>query len=289
VIGFNQPARLALVPDLVARDSLSTAVAVNAVVFSLARFVGPALAGVLMVTAGTGAVFAANAASTLAFLAVLSRIRGRGGGEGGRRAGSLLGSVAEGLRYAARRPGIATVLALMLALSLGVRPFAELLPGFAGRVFGGGAETLALLASTIGLGAVVGGLWLAQRGDAPGLARIVLASMALAACAVLGFAASASLWTALPSAAVAGFALTTSGVGSQTLLQMAVDGAMRGRVLSLYGLLVRGGPALGALAMGAASELVGLRWPVAAGALAMLALSGLAWRARVARALEATG
>jgi predicted MFS family arabinose efflux permease len=83
---------------------------------------------------------------------------------------------------------------------------------------------------------------------------------------------------ALPCVAVIGFCLVVCGVSTQTLLQLAVDGAMRGRVLSLYGLIFRGGPALGALAMGVASEGVGLRWPLAAGSVAVLVLLVWAWR-----------
>ena len=292
IVGINQPARLALVPSLVSRQSLSTAIALNSVVFNLARFVGPAVAGLLIVSAGTAFAFAVNAASFLAFLLALRGIRlvspeataprGRGG---------LLGTVAEGVRYAAGHSGIAALLGLMLVLSVAVRPFIELLPGFAVAVLGGGAATLAMLTSTIGLGAIVGGVWLAQRGEAQGLTRIVLAAMGAAGAAVLGFALSHSLWTALPCVAVAGFLLVTCGVGVQTLLQTAVDGSMRGRVLSLYGILFRAGPAFGALAMGGASELVGLALPLAIGCVLSTGLALFAWqrRTRIAHALEAPG
>ena len=102
IVGINQPARLALVPSLVSRQSLSTAIAINSVVFNLARFVGPAVAGLLIVSAGTAFAFAVNAVSFLAFLLALRGIRlvtpeataprGRGG---------LPGTIAEGMRYAA--------------------------------------------------------------------------------------------------------------------------------------------------------------------------------------------
>ena len=148
-----------------------------------------------------------------------------------------------------------------------------------------------MLTSTIGLGAIIGGVWLAQRGEAQGLTRIVLAAMGAAGAAVLGFALSHNLWTALPCVAMAGFLLVICGVGVQTLLQTAVDGSMRGRVLSLYGILFRAGPAFGALAMGGASELVGLALPLAIGCVLSTGLALFAWqrRATIAHGLEAPG
>ena len=161
----------------------------------------------------------------------------------------------------------------MLASSILVRPVTELLPGFADAVFGGGADTLALLTATFGVGATVGAVTLAMRaGDQNGLARLCLLAMAVSTAALLGFAAAGSLAAALPAIALCGAAQVISGVSGLTLVQLTVASAMRARVLSLYGLLFRGGPAVGAVAMGAASDLVGLRWPVAAGAAVMLAL-----------------
>jgi predicted MFS family arabinose efflux permease len=96
---------------------------------------------------------------------------------------------------------------------------------------------------------------------------VVFANTLLMTAALLGFAATARFWVALPCLAVAGFGLVVSGIGAQTLVQSAVATAMRGRVMALYGMIFRGGPALGALAMGMVSERAGLRAPVAAGAL----------------------
>jgi len=292
VIGINQPARLALVSSLVSRQNLSTAIAINSVVFNLARFLGPAIAGALIVAGGTAVAFAANAVSFLAFLMALHSLRVVLPESPLRRSScSLLGNVADGFRYAAGHRGIAMLLIMMAILSIAVRPFIELMPGFAAGVLEGGAGTLALLSSTIGIGAVAGGIWLAQRGGSEGLTRIVLVGTTMAGVTVLGFALSRSLWTALPCVALTGFFLVTCGVGVQTLLQTAVDGSMRGRVLSLYGLLFRGGPALGALAMGAASEIAGLAAPLVAGCLASTAITLLAWRrlAHASLTLEGSG
>lgn len=291
VFGFNQPARLALVPSLVPRDDLPTAVAINAIIFNLARFIGPAIAGALIVAWGTAPAFGINAISYFAFLFALMRLSGvdeleakppRDGGA------SVFGEFVDGLSYAARHPGIGILLLLMAIMSVAVRPMVELMAGFAADVFAGGADTFAMLSATLGLGAIAGGFWLANRGSQNGLAVIVLVSMAVASFATFGFVAGNSLWLALPCVAIFGFAMVSTGVSTQTLVQIAVDGNMRGRVLSLYGLIFRGGPALGALVMGAASEFVGLRWPLAIGAAIALGFMVWAWgrRQTVANALE---
>jgi predicted MFS family arabinose efflux permease len=281
VIGFNQPARLALVPSLVPRADLATAVAINSIVFNTARFIGPALAGLAIVALDIGAVFALNALSFLVFLFALWRLRLRplAAPRPGR---SMLGAVAEGLGYALRHPGIGPILVLQAVLAVSARPFVELLPGFAAEVFGRGAPGLAALSSTIGIGAIAGGLWLAQRPGHAGLPRVVLLSSVVVALSVLAFALCPWFWPALACVAVAGVAMVVAGAGTQTVLQTAVAEDMRGRVLSLFGLIFRGGPALGALVIGTASEALGLSAPVAVGALLGLLAALWLWRRREA-------
>jgi predicted MFS family arabinose efflux permease len=279
VIGFNQPARLALIPSLVPRPHLATAVAINSIVFNTARFIGPALAGVVIVALDVSAVFALNALSFLGFLFALSRLR-LPPSAAPRSRRSMLGAIADGLRYALRHPGIGPILVLQAVLAVCARPFVELLPGFAAEIFGRGAPGLALLSSTIGIGAIAGGLWLAQRPGQTGLPRIVLATSVMTALTVLAFALCRWFWPAVGCVALAGFAMVVAGAGTQTVLQTAVDEHMRGRVLSLFGLIFRGGPALGALAMGAASEALGLQAPLTAGALIGLVAALLLWRRR---------
>ncbi len=284
--GVEQPARLALVPSLVPRSDLATAVAINAIVFNTARFIGPALAGLAIVWIGVGTVFALNALSFIAFLLALARLR-LAPSPRPRRAPPVLTAVGEGLRYTVGHAGIGPILLLHVVLSVGARPFFELLPGFADEVFGRGAPGLATLSSTVGIGAIVGGFWLAQRNDQSRLAQVVLVNSLLIAFSTLGFALSTWFPAAIACVAVGGFAMVATGVGTQTLMQTAVEDEMRGRVLSLFGLIFRGGPALGALVMGAASEFVGLQVPLAAGALLGIGACGLLWRQRqsIVRAL----
>lgn len=290
VVGVNQPARLALVSSLVPRSQLSTAVAINSIVFNLARFIGPALAGILILTVGVGAAFAANAASYLVFLVALARIRldtqnMPAAGANGR---SIVADVAEGVRYLAGHAGIGPLLLLVTVLSVGVRCYVELLPGFAADVFSRGAGGLAALGSAVGVGAVAGGLWLARRGGPPGLARVAMLHSLLTTLAILGFAATDWFPAGLVFAAVSGVFMAISGVSAQSIIQLAVEPQVRGRVLSLYGIIVRAGPAMGAMLLGAASELVGLRLPLVAGALVCVTVWLFVWRrrARVEAALE---
>jgi predicted MFS family arabinose efflux permease len=292
IAGFNQPARLALIPSLVRREDLAAAVAINSIIFNSARFIGPEVAGLMIVSGGISAAFAANAVSFVFFLVALSRIHLETRPDNSPVArGSLLGDVAAGIRYAAHHPGIAPLLLLLTIVCICVRPVVELLPGFAAAVFASGADGLAVLTSTVGAGAVLGGLWLARRSSDPaGLTTIALGNTLVLALALLAFVASDRWWIALPALAVLGACMVITGVGTQTLLQLSVAGSMRGRVLSLYGIIFRGGPAVGALIMGVASERAGLRLPLAIGAV--LAIFAWLWtwsaRGRITGALEAT-
>ena len=268
VLAFGQPVRLAIVPSLVARQDLSAAIGINSLIFNGARFVGPMIAGFLILRYGVGWAFAFNAATFVVFLAMLSRIRlehreQRALARGVR---NVPGEIADGYAYAARHKGIGPMLIVLTIVAICARPFMELLPGFADAVFGRGAEGLAWLTSAAGLGAMLGGLWLAQRGAVAGLTATTVSCIALLAAMLIGFSATDVFWLALPCLAVAGFAMIVVGAGEQTLLQNAVDPGLRGRVMGLYGMINRGGPAVGALVMGTLSSYVGLQWPVAGGA-----------------------
>jgi predicted MFS family arabinose efflux permease len=290
VAAFNQPARLALIPSLVPREHLGAAVAINSVVFNLARFIGPAIAGVAIVAGGVSLAFALNAISFAAFLVALSRVRlAREEGGPTRARPGLLGALTEGVSYVVRHAGIAPLLLLLIFTSIGVRPLVELMPAFASRVFNSGAEGLATLTASVGVGAIIGGLWLAGRSETRGLTGVVLFSVAGMGVVTILFAASDRLLFAAPLLVVSGFFVVCAGVATQTLIQLAVEAEMRGRVLSLYGLIFRGGPAIGALIMGTASDYVGLRWPIITGAvLVLLAWSVVRTRAQAIRtSLEA--
>lgn len=289
VVSFWQPARMAMIPNLVRREDMASAVAINSVIFNAARFIGPAIAGVVIVGYGAGYAFLANAISYLPFIAALWIIQPNMNGRKPKHGGGIFAQMADGYRYALTHPGIGPMLILMLITCIAMRPVFELLPGFAAEIFGRGAEGLSMMATATGIGAVIGGLYLGQRNGLEGLVQLSLVSVVAMVAALLVFSLTSNFWVALIALAVAGGAMVTHGAGSQTLIQAAVDEDMRGRVVALYGMLFRGGPAIGALGMGWVSEWAGLQWPLVAGcAIACLALLWMTGRRMAIRdAMEA--
>ena len=261
-----QPSRLALIPTLVDRASLPSALAINAIIFNAARFLGPAAAGIVIAKVSVGAAFAVNAATYVVFLVAMTNLRGIPALPVAATQ-SVLKASAEAYGYASRHPGIAPMLLLFTVTTIGTRGFVELFPGFADRVFGRGPEGLATLTSTVGLGAIFGAGWMLLRPAIAGLTGLVLANTLMISLAILAFTASNQFYLALPCVFLAGAAMTITGVGAQTLIQAAVDIRMRGRIMALYGMIFRAGPAVGAVLMGSLSERFGLRLPLAVGAL----------------------
>jgi len=284
-----QPSRLALIPTLVDRPALPSALAINSIVFNAARFIGPAIAGLLIARVSVAAAFAANAVSYLAFQLALFNLRGLPPIPVAERQNAIRASI-EAYAYASRHPGIAPMLLLFVVTTIGTRGFIELFPGFADHVFSRGPEGLAMLTSTVGFGAIFGGAFMLSRDAIAGLTQIVLAATLAMSLAILAFTASDRFYLALPCVFVAGAAMTITGTGAQTLIQAAVDARMRGRVMALYGMIFRAGPAVGAVLMGSASERLGLRLPLAVGAVVSCAFWVLARlrQPRIAAALEAS-
>lgn len=269
VIAINQPVRLAIVPHLVSRENMTTAIGLNSMIFNSARFTGPMIGGLLIDYSGVGWAFLFNAISYVWFVVILGLIHIDNPRSSKERTHvrEVPREIREGYRYASRHKGIARMLILLTVVAICGRPYMELLPGFVDNVFGRGAQGLAWLVSVTGLGAMCGGFWLAQRGQVMGLTRQVVIHTLVLGLSLVGFAATNLFGFALLCLFVTGFAMIVVGVGEQTLLQNAVDPAMRGRVMSLYGMIGRGAPAIGALAMGGLSETMGLQAPVIGGAL----------------------
>ena len=283
-----QPSRLALIPTLVDRAALPSALAINAIIFNSARFLGPAFAGIVIAKLSVVAAFAVNAATYLIFLVAMSNLRGIPALPVAATQ-SVLKASAEAYGYASRHPGIAPMLLLFAITTIGTRGFVELFPGFSDSVFGRGPEGLATLTSTVGLGAIFGAGWMLLRPAIAGLTGLVLWNTLLISLAIFAFTLTDHFLLALPCVFVAGTAMTITGVGAQTLIQAAVDIRMRGRIMALYGMIFRAGPALGAVLMGSLSERFGLRLPLAVGAIVSCAF--WAWtrfkQQRIAETLEA--
>jgi predicted MFS family arabinose efflux permease len=174
--------------------------------------------------------------------------------------------ITAGYSYVSAHPGIGPLLLIFAAATVLVRPITELLPSFADGIYGRGAQGLAWMTSAVGLGAMLGGASMIRRSDTAKLVKAAVGSLMLLSASTLAFALVPSFWVGLLLLFAFGMTTSSSGIGTQTLTQSAVDDDMRGRVMSLYGVIFRGGPAVGALLMGGLSEHLGIQIPVAVGA-----------------------
>jgi len=285
---FWQPVRLALMPNLVPRSEIATAIALNSSTFNAAQFVGPALAAILLPLGGPGLAFAFNIPAAAAMVWALSNIDVPFQTEKTAARGTFLGDALAGIRYGAAHPGIGPMLLLLLALGTMIRPLTELLSALAGSVFLLDVAGFSIMASSLGIGAMVGAVWMLRRGNKDGISEIALLSGLVGGAAAFLIVNVTWLPFAMVCLAALGFSMTSGGIATQQVVQFAVPDEMRGRVLGLFGMIFRSGPALGALVMGRIGDAVGLGWPVSVGSLVGLAVYTYAYsrRARLRAALE---
>ena len=274
--GFYHPVRLSIMPSLLPRSDLANGIAINSVTFNFARFLGPAIAGLLIFKFGIASVFAGNVLSYLCFIVALLKLDIGAATTRGRATTTLLADLKEGFRYTINHRTIGPMLLLLFAVSLCLRPFVDMLPALAAKQFLGGAETLALLTSSVGIGAMITGLILAGIHHTRLIETILAMSFALSL-TIIGFMMTTSIVIGLIAAAIAGACMVASGVSMQILMQMSATDALRGRVLSLYSIIFFGGPAAGALMMGALSEVFGFKTPFITAAIGILALVVFVW------------
>lgn len=275
VTAAHTPIRLALLPRLVERNALPSAIGYSAMVFNSARIVGPAIGAWLLTLAPVPIVYAVSAAALLGATAALLRVRGIERGEAAPASGSLAAQLRAGVRYAASHERIRLVFLITCASGLLGRTLIELLPAVSGQLLGGDSTTLAALSAAAGGGSILGGLLVSrQSGRLSVLARLVLGGLALAALVI----ATAHGWRALPAVALAvatvALCTTTIGTGCQALAQLMVEETFRGRVMSLWTVVAMGTPAIGTLLVGMGADRFG--FPVALSTTAMLALLVLA-------------
>lgn len=288
--GAHLPVRLALIPALVPRHQLQSAMAINSVAFNLSRFVGPAIAGVLIATLGVAAAFAFNAASYLAILAALVMVETRLFRRSEEAGSHVWAELKDGVRYALARTPVRQLLGLVAMASFFGRGPLELLPAFAESVFGRGSTGLAILTAAAGAGAIGSGL-IISRGLVRLRIRYLAIGIAIVGCLIIVLGIVRAFWLGVATVAALGFMLTMCGVGAQVLLQTLIDDQVRGRVSSLWGMIAFGGTAFGGLIVGAGASAFGLsRATLAVGILCMLLTLRIYLRrlaaARAARPLE---
>ena len=273
--GIHQPFRQALVGTIVDRREIAAAIGINSTIWNSSRMIGPAISAMIILYYGVGVTFVVNALSYVPMLAGLYLIVARQQISGKKSLMDVPSEILEGVRHVAGHRLIGPLLVLLFAVSFFGRAVAELLPGFAGAVFGMNADGLAMLTAGAGFGSLLSGIWLSRRGRLRGLGDILISSLFLIFVTQTAFAASPDIATATAVFVVWGFLLNACGIIVQSLVQAEVPDSIRGRVVSLYGILWLGTPAVGAFIMGAIADFVGFRWPVAIAAAAILA--AFAW------------
>ena len=256
--GAHTPVRMTLVPNLVSREQLQSAIATTSVSFNVSRFVGPAIAGLIIATLGVSAAFALNGISYLAIVAAVFFVKLRPMASREKKPGDVWSELLDGVRYVRKHRMIRSLLIMIAVASVFGRGALEMLPAFADAVFRRGSSGLAILTSVIGVGAVATGLVLSRSTLWLNIG-IIRVSVVSAGLLIVAFGANTAFWLAVPIVTLLGVILSLGGIGSQILLQGLVDEEVRGRVSSLWGMIAFGGTALGGLVVGSASAAFGLQ------------------------------
>jgi MFS family permease len=268
ISAVDSPTRAAVVPTLVGRDLLSSALALNQTLGNVAKAVGPALGGLLIATAGLEWTFGLEVALFIGGALAMFRIRPLPPVGGGRRVG--LASIVEGLTFLKRRRLLQANFAIDLSATIFGMPRA-LFPAIGTQILGGDAVVVGLLYAAPGVGALLGAItsgWI-PRVERQGRAVIVAVTVWGAAMAMFGM--TSSVLPAVVFLGVAGFADVVSAVFRNTILQLSIPDALRGRLSGIHIAVVSGGPRLGDLEAGAVAALTSVRFSVVSGGLACIA------------------
>lgn len=272
--GAHMPVRMSVVPNLVDKSQLQSAIAITSISFNVSRFVGPALAGVVIAGSGVAAAFVLNGVSYLSLIAAMIVVRLNPATERPHRPRHVWHEMGEGVRYVLSHPRIRALLVIIAVASLFGRGVLEMMPAFADEVYKRGSAALAILTSAIGAGAIVSGLVLSRGAgwlDAQVIRWAVIAGGLLIA--LLGLLDQ--FWVAVGVVVLLGIILSLCGIGSQILIQTLVEDEVRGRVSSLWGTITFGGTALGSLLVGTAASVWGLQNVVVAAGIACSATAAI--------------
>ena len=261
---FESPTRSALLPHLVPRDELMTAVSLNSVLRRGSQIVGPALGGVAIASVGVAGTYFAYAAAHLALLWSVAMIRTTNPLEQ-RSHGHPLQALLQGLEYVRAESLIGTLLLMEALMSL-FGGYSSMMVVFAREIFGVGPQGLGLLQSASGAGTVVGALALAARGNVQRKGRLVVVSGVIYGLSVVAFAFCPSFLFALPILAASGAADIVMGATRTTIVQLLARREMLGRTMSLHAISTRGIGPFGGSQVGALTEIVGVQRASAFGA-----------------------
>jgi len=263
VNAFDIPARQAFVVEMVGREDLLNAIALNSSMVNGARVVGPAVAGILVAAVGEAWCFLLNAISYIAVIGGLLLMEVPKAAR--ERPSSPVRAMLEGFHFVARTAPVRALLLLLGTLSFAGMPYAVLMPIFAEDILHGGAKGLGILMAASGLGALGGALTLASRRGVRGLGTwIALAAASFGICLGL-FSLSRTFWLSVLLLVPVGFSMMVEMASSNTLIQAMVPDALRGRVMSVYSMMFLGMAPFGGLFAGYMAERLGAPLTVAIG------------------------
>jgi MFS family permease len=257
----DNPTRQALVPDLVGRERLTSAIGLNAAAWNGAAVIGPSIAGILIAVVGVAGAFSLNAASYLAVMGVVITMPELPRYASAKR--SVAGQLADGMRYILDQRAIWGILLLIAIPSLGARPYIQMMPVFARDVLGMGATGYGVLMAASGIGALIGALAVTSLGSSTRRGMILLVVTAGLGVTLIGFSSSHWLVPSLLLVVAVGGASTLMMSLANAVLQGLVPGEMRGRVMSVYSLIAAGFMPLGSMLLGSLGSVIGV--PLAVG------------------------
>jgi MFS family permease len=264
VNAFDIPARQAFLVEMVGRDDLINAIALNSSMVNGARVVGPAIAGLLVAAVGEGWCFLLNGISYIAVIAglLMMKVPARPRAAAGQ--GALRETI-EGFRFVVKAAPVRALLELLGIASFSGMPYAVLMPVFAESILHGGPKALGLLMGASGFGALCGALALASRRGLSGLGHWVAFSAMSFGAALILFSASRVLWLSALLLIPVGASMMVQMASSNTLIQAMVPDALRGRVMAVYSMMFMGMAPFGALFAGSVAERLGAPRTVAIG------------------------
>ncbi|MCU1307043.1 MAG: major facilitator superfamily transporter [Acidobacteriaceae bacterium] len=268
VNAFDLPARQAFIMDMVGREDLINAIALNSSMFNGARIVGPAVAGILVASIGEGWCFFANAVSYIAVIVGLLLMRVSHTPKKEHR--PALEDLREGFSFVRHTKPILALLLLLGLVSLVGMPYTVLMPIFADQILHVGARGLGILMGATGLGALIAALSLAMRSGVKGLGTWVSRASIAFGFTLIAFAFSRWYLVSAAILVLLGFSMMMQMTASNTLIQSMVPDRLRGRVMSVYAMMFMGMAPIGAFSAGAVAHRLGAPLTLAIGGAACI-------------------
>ena len=286
VYAFDMPARQALVHEMVDTEDLANAVALNSSMINAARIVGPALAGLVVAKYGEGVCFIINAVSYIAVIVALLMMKLAARPRRETAPVSIGRSLIQGYRYVVATTPIRDLLILLGVVGVMGMPYMTLMPVFAAHVHGSGADALGMMFGAVGVGALIGALFLAQRKNIIGLGRVIVIATVGFGVGLIVFTLARVFWLSLLLLVGVGCGWMVLIAASNTALQTLADNDMRGRVMSLFSMMLVGMAPFGSLLAGWAADQVGAPLVVAIGG-GFCAVAGIIFARQLPRLREA--